>query len=58
MDSSRIFVMDQGRLAESGSPEQLLQNAESLFARLVSQRTNTWYLKFYVTQILLIVKIK
>ncbi|KAL7753938.1 hypothetical protein RI367_000870 [Sorochytrium milnesiophthora] len=41
MDSDRILVLDQGRVAEFDTPQVLLQNPESAFAKLVeSARTH------------------
>ncbi|KAL7750940.1 hypothetical protein RI367_003520 [Sorochytrium milnesiophthora] len=41
MDSDRILVLDQGQVAEFDTPQALLQNAESAFAKLVeSTRTH------------------
>jgi ABC-type multidrug transport system fused ATPase/permease subunit len=36
MDADRIVVMDAGRVAEYGSPAQLLGNPRSLFSELVA----------------------
>ena len=35
LDSTRIMVLDNGKLAEYDSPATLLKNPESLFAQLV-----------------------
>lgn len=37
MDSDMVLVMDQGRVAEYDTPENLLQNPESIFATLVEE---------------------
>ena len=37
MDSDRILVLDQGRVAEFATPAQLLADSNSLFSRLVSE---------------------
>jgi ATP-binding cassette subfamily C (CFTR/MRP) protein 1 len=31
MDSNRVVVLEQGRIAEMGSPDQLLANKKSIF---------------------------
>jgi ABC-type multidrug transport system fused ATPase/permease subunit len=36
MDADRIVMMDAGRVAECGSPAELLGNPQSLFAELVA----------------------
>ncbi|KAL7751996.1 Mrp-4p [Sorochytrium milnesiophthora] len=35
MDSDRILVLDQGQVAEFDTPQALLQNPDSAFAKLV-----------------------
>ncbi|KAF9112682.1 hypothetical protein BGX27_002943 [Mortierella sp. AM989] len=37
MDSTRILVMEQGKVVEFASPEELLKNPESLFFKLAQQ---------------------
>ena len=37
MDSSRILVLDKGRVAEMDSPEELLKNTQSMFYRLAKE---------------------
>ncbi|XP_033734826.1 multidrug resistance-associated protein 7-like [Pecten maximus] len=39
MDSDRVLVMDQGRVVELDSPENLLKNSQSAFFRLVHGET-------------------
>ena len=37
MDSDRVLVLDQGKVAEFDSPANLLGRADSIFASLVKQ---------------------
>ena len=37
VDSDRVLVMDNGRMMEFDTPARLLQNPQSIFARLVRQ---------------------
>ncbi len=37
VDSDRVLVMDNGRIIEFDTPTNLLQNPQSVFARLVRQ---------------------
>ncbi|KAI0711031.1 P-loop containing nucleoside triphosphate hydrolase protein [Cerioporus squamosus] len=37
MDADKILVLDSGRIAEFGSPAELLKNKDSLFSRLVNE---------------------
>lgn len=41
MDNDKILVMDAGRVAEFGKPQDLLQNPNGLFTKLVQQAGNT-----------------
>ena len=36
MDSDKILVMDDGRVSEFGSPQELLKNDNSLFSDIVN----------------------
>ena len=40
MDSDRLLVLDEGKVIENDSPENLLENSESLFASLVNNSQN------------------
>jgi ABC-type multidrug transport system fused ATPase/permease subunit len=40
MDSDKILVMDAGRVAEFGEPQQLLQNPDGIFYSLVTRNSN------------------
>jgi ABC-type multidrug transport system fused ATPase/permease subunit len=40
MDSDKILVMDAGRVAEFGEPQQLLQNPDGIFFSLVTRNSN------------------
>jgi ATP-binding cassette subfamily C (CFTR/MRP) protein 4 len=40
MDSDKILVMDSGRVAEFGEPQQLLQNTDGFFYSLVTRNSN------------------
>ncbi|KAL7752385.1 hypothetical protein RI367_001919 [Sorochytrium milnesiophthora] len=40
MDSDRILVLDQGQVAEFDTPQALLQNPDSAFAKLVESTAN------------------
>uniref|UniRef100_A0A915JQ87 ABC transporter domain-containing protein n=1 Tax=Romanomermis culicivorax TaxID=13658 RepID=A0A915JQ87_ROMCU len=40
MDSSKIMVVDNGTLAEYGSPETLLKDRASMFYQMVAQATH------------------
>ena len=48
MDSSRVLVLDAGRIAEFESPQNLLRNGDSVFygmakeAGLLSQNLDAW----------------
>ena len=37
MDSDRVLVMEQGKVAEFETPEKLLENPQSLFFALVEE---------------------
>ena len=37
VDSDRVLVMDHGRMMEFDTPARLLENPQSIFARLVRQ---------------------
>ena len=37
LDSDRVLVMDNGQVAEFGSPEELRKSKNSLFSTLVNQ---------------------
>lgn len=37
VDSDRVIVMDNGRMVEFDTPARLLENPQSIFARLVRQ---------------------
>jgi len=40
MHCDRVLLLDKGRIAESGNPKELAQNAQSLFYRLANSSVN------------------